>query len=130
MIHKYEPSSQQYGGPNIIPPRPLLGIAVLFEDMGPGFRETPQWASDMANKMSDVRSLHPERDFFIENLLVRNHFIIVMISWTGLAPWEFEFLFSGSPTSTFLHPDLTWRHIQFRARLCGVLRVLLVSTWL
>ena len=29
-----------------------------------------------------------ERDFFIDNLLVRIHFIIVMIRWTGLAPWE------------------------------------------
>ena len=29
-----------------------------------------------------------ERDFFIDNLLVRIHFIIVMIKWTGLAPWE------------------------------------------
>ena len=31
------------------------------------------------------------REFFIDNLLVRMHFIIVMIRWTGLAPWEFEF---------------------------------------
>ena len=30
------------------------------------------------------------REFFIGNLLVRIHFIIVMIRWTGLAPWEFE----------------------------------------
>ena len=29
-------------------------------------------------------------------------FIIVMIRWTGLAPWEFEFPFPGSLTSTFL----------------------------
>ena len=28
-----------------------------------------------------------EREFFIENLMVRIHFIIVMIRWTGLAPW-------------------------------------------
>ena len=28
-----------------------------------------------------------EREFFIDNLLVRIHFIIVMIRWTGLAPW-------------------------------------------
>ena len=28
-----------------------------------------------------------------DNLLVRVHFIIVMIRWTGLAPWEFEFPF-------------------------------------
>jgi len=33
-----------------------------------------------------------EREFFIDNLLVRIHFIIVMIRWTGLAPWEFESL--------------------------------------
>ena len=41
-----------------------------------------------------------ERDFFIDNLLVRIHFIIVMIRWTGLAPWEFEFPFPGSLTCT------------------------------
>jgi len=44
----------------------------------------------------------PERDFFVDNLLVRIHFIIVMIRWSGLAPWEFEFPFPGSLTSTFL----------------------------
>ena len=43
-----------------------------------------------------------EREFFIDNLLVRIHSIIVMIKWTGLAPWEFEFPFPGSLTSTFL----------------------------
>ena len=37
-----------------------------------------------------------EREFFIDNLLVRIHFIIVMICWTGLASWEFEFPFPGS----------------------------------
>ena len=31
-----------------------------------------------------------KREFFIDNLLVRIHFIIGMIRWTGLAPWEFE----------------------------------------
>jgi len=30
------------------------------------------------------------REFFIDNLLVRIHFIIVMIRWTGLASWDFE----------------------------------------
>jgi len=34
-----------------------------------------------------------EREFFIDNLLVRIHFIIVMIWWTGLAPWELNSLF-------------------------------------
>ena len=43
-----------------------------------------------------------EREFFIDNLLVRILFIIEMIWWTGLAPWEFEFPFPGSLTSTFL----------------------------
>ena len=42
-----------------------------------------------------------ERESFIDNLLVRIHFIIEMIWWTGLAPWEFEFPFPGSLTSTF-----------------------------
>jgi len=46
--------------------------------------------------------LRGEREFFNDNLLVRVHFIIVMIRWTGLAPWEFEFPFPGSLTSTFL----------------------------
>ena len=31
-----------------------------------------------------------EREFRIDNLLVRIHFIIVMIRWTGLAPWEWR----------------------------------------
>jgi len=55
----------------------------------------------------------PEREFFSGNLLVRIHFIIVMIRWTGLAPWEFEFPFPGSLTSTFLEsgtaPPAVWR---------------------
>jgi len=42
-----------------------------------------------------------EREFFIDNLLVRMHLIIVMIRWTGLAPWGFESPFPGSLTSTF-----------------------------
>ena len=43
-----------------------------------------------------------EREFCIDNLLVRIHSIIVMMRWTGLVPWEFEFSFPGSLTSTFL----------------------------
>ena len=34
-----------------------------------------------------------EREFCIDNLLVRIHFVVVMIRWTGLAPWEFDFPF-------------------------------------
>jgi len=44
------------------------------------------------------RDLPPERESFIDNLLVRIHFIIVMIRWTGLAQWEFEFRFPGAGT--------------------------------
>jgi hypothetical protein len=40
-----------------------------------------------------------EREFFTDNLLVRIHFIIVMIRWTGLAPWEFRSPFPGSLAS-------------------------------
>ena len=46
-----------------------------------------------------------EREFFIDNLLVRIHFIIEMIRWTGLAPWQFEFPFPGSVTSTLFPPQ-------------------------
>ena len=44
-----------------------------------------------------------EREFFVDNLLVRIHFIIVMTRWTSLAPLEFEFPFPGSLTSIFLY---------------------------
>ena len=43
-----------------------------------------------------------ERDFFIDNLLVRIISIIEMIWWTGLVPWEFELPFPGSLNSRFL----------------------------
>ena len=46
--------------------------------------------------------LHPERESFIDNLLVRIHFIMVMIRWTGLSPCEFEIPFPGRRTSTCL----------------------------
>ena len=53
-------------------------------------------------RLPDVRPKLKEREFFIENLLVRIHFIIEMIWWTGLAPWEFGFTFPGILISTFL----------------------------
>ena len=42
-----------------------------------------------------------ESEFFIDNLLVQIHLIIVMIRWMGLALWEFEFPFPGSLTPTY-----------------------------
>ena len=55
--------------------------------------------------LSQSRSSHTgkESEFLIDNLLVRIHFIIEMIWWTGLAPWKFEFPLSGSLTSTVLN---------------------------
>ena len=49
---------------------------------------------------------HPEREFFIDNLLVRFDFISEMIWWTGLAPWEFEFPLPGSLICLALTPTL------------------------
>ena len=38
----------------------------------------------------------------VPHVLVRIHIIIVMIRWTDLAPWDFDFSFPGSLTSTVL----------------------------
>ena len=70
----------------------------MFSESGAGVRSDDH-----------VRKLHVrprQREFFINNLLVRVHFIIVMIGWTGLAPWAFEFLFPCSLTSTSLNQAL------------------------
>ena len=49
-----------------------------------------------------------EREFFVDNLLVRIHVFIEMIRWTGLAPWGFEFPFPGSqPTAGLVDLLLT-----------------------
>jgi len=64
-----------------------------------------EWRRHSLQRLIDPGLLvEAEREFFIDNLLVRIHFIIVMIRWTGLAPWEFKFPFPGSLTSTFLKP--------------------------
>jgi len=89
MSLKYEPSQTlKAHTPNavrLLAPREPAALPVLLKacvnEVDPGARIT-------------VR----EREFFIDNF----HFIIVMIRWTGLAPWEFEFPFPGSLTSTFL----------------------------
>jgi len=90
------------------------------------------WRSHLTNSHLNIRAFHAllysnasrftrnvsatyrERKFFIDNLLVRIHFIIVMIRWTGLAPWGFEFLFPGSSTSTFLGRLCTFQGELFR----------------
>ena len=63
------------------------------------------------------------REFSIDNVLVRIYFIIIMIRWTGLAPWEFEFPFPGSLTSTLLSgPGHT--HVHLRRHALGLCRQL------
>jgi len=44
-----------------------------------------------------LRHCRRRRHVVLANLLVRIHFIFVMIRWTGLAPWEFE---APSPRGT------------------------------
>ena len=62
--------------------------------------------------------LSRQREFCIDNLLVRIHSIIVMIRWTGLAPWEIEFPVPGSLTSTFLvRGHVAKRHVKPPERL-------------
>ena len=40
----------------------------------------------MGERLINLSAHQVEGEFFIDNLLVRIHFIIVMITWTGLAP--------------------------------------------
>ena len=61
-----------------------------------------------------------EREFCIDNLLVRVHFIIVMMRWTGLAPSVFEFPFPGSLTSTFLNQTKCWAQDYREQVLTGI----------
>ena len=44
-------------------------------------------------RMSKLAAGLVEKELFIDNLLVRIHFVIEIIWWTGLASWEFEFPF-------------------------------------
>jgi len=53
------------------------------------------------------------------NLLVRNHSIIVIIWWTGLAPWKFQFPFPGSLTSNFLVLRVLLEAVVFRIWFLG-----------
>jgi len=62
-----------------------LGVRVIKKKKGKG-------GYLYSHQFSSVSS---EREIFTDNLLVRIHCIIVMIRWTGLAPWEFDFPFPG-----------------------------------
>jgi len=49
--------------------------------------------------------------YVIDNLLVRIHFIIVLIRWTGLAPWELRSV-SARPPVTSRRPSAKARHVS------------------
>ena len=73
----------------------VWGVASCFDWMGHAFGR---------DRCHFKTRLQREREFFIDNLQVGFHFIIAMIRWTGLAPWEVKFPFPGSRPSTFLTP--------------------------
>ena len=75
----------------------VLGGGAVSYERGTPVNHVVSWAYTQQH-----RGQRREREFFIDNLLVQFHIIIVVIRWTGLAPWEFEFPFPGSPTSAFL----------------------------
>jgi len=76
----------------------LWEIDLRFASGLPPGWPTTQAAEPKPNTLNRSR----DREFFIDNLLVRIHFITVMIWWTGLAPWEFKFSFPGSCIPPFL----------------------------
>ena len=103
---------------------PLGSLTTTFLAGGPLHRVLPsRWTYALLTRIGGpihrVLLLRPrpvEREFFIDNLLVRIHFIVLMIRWTGLAPWEFEFPFPGSLTTTFLAGGPLHRVLLLRPR--------------
>ena len=63
----------------------LCGYGIGTQPTPPICRCVPQHLGNIIDVM-EVRPRLLERHFFNDNLLVRIHFIIVMIRWTGLAP--------------------------------------------
>ena len=75
--------------------RAEMGANLPLVDLGAGRTAV---AVSAGGQHSCALLVRLEREFFIDNLLVRVH----RCFWcTGLAPWEFEFPFPGSLISTF-----------------------------
>ena len=101
MSLKYEPSSEPLHI-SILPSKPYTRRFSLLEQHSEVFEKLVEAIGKDASPAV----------CFIDNLLVRIHFIVVMIRWTGLAPWEFEFPFPGSLTpSGMLHPNLLYSKV-------------------
>jgi len=110
----------------------IVCVRFLVSHAAPSGPQTPNLVA--AQRHPGPRSLAPpqeglpgrppavrgvEREFFIDNLLVRIHFIIVMIRWTGLAPWEFESPFQGSLTQQTAGNPFEPASDPFRQRVWG-----------
>ena len=81
----------------------LGGRAFLMSEV-PLYRYSPHAdhqavIADLIKPLLDAPPLAMDYEFFTDDLLVRIHFIIVMMRWTGLAPWIFEFPFPGCLTA-------------------------------
>jgi len=68
-----------------------FGLRVEGGDRGALLPEGMESSANMARTCRAVA----EREFFIDDRLVRIHFVILMIRWAGLAPREFELPFPG-----------------------------------
>jgi hypothetical protein len=111
---------------------PPVSIAAIVEA---GILDSPIVATDMvktgATLISVAQGYDPrDRDFFTGNLLLRIHFVIEMIWWTGLTPWEFELTFPYLPR---YDPMKTWvgnftaRSIEQSTPLVNVFNTLTVT---
>ena len=72
-----------------------------FSTYAPMFRDDSLCQSCLRRRGTcsapECRFTTPEFEALATTLLVRIHFIIVMIRWTGLAPWEWDMLGTGVP---------------------------------
>ena len=96
----YEPARTSAGSAHM--PRSAPRARNLLSLSGESINQDIDSSSRQVENRPTITEIDLWREFFIDNLLVRIYHIIVMIRWTGLAPWGFEFSFPGCLTSTFL----------------------------
>ena len=94
-------SSPELNDTNVSEPyiRALLGTASHFCGLPSTRRFLPKSSSPPDTPSTPLPCQTREyREFLLDNLLVQIHVIIVMIRWTGLALWEFDFPLHGEHT--------------------------------